>query len=207
MPRGGAKNPLGAVLEDHEDSESLRKKVKFRARSNHSSPRHTTERRQSLLQPFAIDESGTGEVGLRLLADSNKGGRRYSMDDSGVNIAHRAELHTSEVKCLPFTRGSAVVVWRKNMFGLRILVARTVVVVPVGSPGVLGTAGDASMTSDADDMHASCPPWNTLAGGDRARQRREQNGRGALEPDARAGGSIDMYHHYAPAMVVRSLHC
>lgn len=121
MPRGGAKNPLGAVLEDHEGSESLRKtKVKFRARSNHNSPRHTTEGRHSLLQPFAIDETGTGEVGLRLLADSNKGGRRYSMDDSGVNIAHRAELHTSEVKYLPFTRGSAVVVWRKNMCVLLI---------------------------------------------------------------------------------------
>lgn len=137
VSRGEAEHPLGAALKDHEDSESLRKKVvKFKAKSNHNSPRQATEGRDSLLGPFAIDESGAGEVGLRLLANSNKSSRRYSMDDYGVNIAHRAELQTSEVNFLRFTWSSAIVIWRSSIFDVLVFVAKPVVVIPAEPWGV-----------------------------------------------------------------------
>lgn len=86
---------LGVVLEDGESSKSPRKRVvKFRPRSSHNSPRQTDEKGDPM---FARGE--TSKAGLRLLVDSSKkGGRRYSMDDYGVNIAHRVELQTSQVR-------------------------------------------------------------------------------------------------------------
>lgn len=75
---------------------SGKKSVKFRAHSSNNSPRETDEPRDSLLGPLALDENGAGNVGL-LLGGSKNGGRRYSVDDCGVNIVHRVELNTTQV--------------------------------------------------------------------------------------------------------------
>lgn len=105
--RGETEHPLGAVVEDTQASESRHKKVvKFRPRSSHNSPRQLGDERDTPPGPFAIEGNGAGKVGLGLLADSKKGGRRYSMDDYSVNIAHRAELQTSQVKFLSMRRSS-----------------------------------------------------------------------------------------------------
>lgn len=88
----GTEHTLGAVLEDAEASESQRTKiVKFGpGRSNGADP---------VIEPLALDgvSHGTVKPKLGALTDSKKGGRRYSMDDYGVSIAHRAELQTSQV--------------------------------------------------------------------------------------------------------------
>ena len=78
------------MLEDGEISESPRVKiVKFGpGRSNAGDP---------AIEPLALDGVGTVKPTLGALTDSKKGGRRYSMDDYGVSIAHRAELQTSQV--------------------------------------------------------------------------------------------------------------
>lgn len=88
--RRGSDSTLGAVLEDGEASESPRAKiVKFGpSKSSGGDPE---------IAPLALDEVGTVKPTLGVLTDSKKGGRRYSMDDYGVSIAHRAELQTSQV--------------------------------------------------------------------------------------------------------------
>lgn len=88
--RRGTEHTLGSVLEDTEASESPRAKiVKFGSgRSNGGDP---------VIEPLALDGVGTVKPTLEGLTGSKKGGRRYSMDDYGVSIAHRAELQTSQV--------------------------------------------------------------------------------------------------------------
>lgn len=98
--RRGTEHTLGSVLEDTEASESPRAKiVKFRSgRSNGGDP---------VIEPLALDGVGTVKPTLGALTGSKKGGRRYSMDDYGVSIAHRAELQTSQVVFPTFTLGIA----------------------------------------------------------------------------------------------------
>ena len=88
--RRGSESTLGAVLEDGEASESPRAKiVKFGpSRSGGGDP---------VQSPLAVGGVGSVKPTFGVLTDSKKGGRRYSMDDYGVSIAHRAELQTSQV--------------------------------------------------------------------------------------------------------------
>lgn len=100
--RRGTEHTLGAVLEDREASESPRGKiVKFGPGRSRSRSRSSGG--DAIIAHVALDGvdgvDGVEEVkpSLGVLADSKKGGRRYSMDDYGVSIAHRVELQTSQV--------------------------------------------------------------------------------------------------------------
>lgn len=102
--QGSPKHPPNAVLENSVlesqrvwgGSDSRRKKGgKFRPRTSESFLRRVGSEQDPLGRRFATYRN---RPSLRQMTISKKGGRRYSMDDYGVNIAHRAELQTSQVK-------------------------------------------------------------------------------------------------------------
>lgn len=99
--RGDPELPRGAVLETADASQSPHKKiVQFGPGGSHDATAKEGNTPGALLQPFTIKEIGAAKLTLGLVTDDKKGGRRYSMDDYGVNIAHRAELQTSKVELL-----------------------------------------------------------------------------------------------------------
>lgn len=87
-----------ALLERAQVSKAQHKKVvTFVPQSNSSVSDQAIPQQDTSLRHSSKDSIVTSRLGTGLLPDKQKSGRRYSVDDCGVKIAHRAELQTLQV--------------------------------------------------------------------------------------------------------------